>query len=75
MDADAEDSGEFSYRERGDGSVAVSWRGRVVVTLAGRQAARFLAGVRDADAASAQLWMARVTGNFKRGNERRPGRR
>jgi hypothetical protein len=67
--------GEFSYRVTRDGTVFVSWRGRVVVTLAGAKAERFLAGVRDADAAAAQLWMARVTGNFKRGNERGGRRR
>ena len=72
---DAGDSrGEFSYRATRDGTVFVTWRGRVVSTLAGAKAERFLAAVRDADAESAQLWMSRVTGNFKRGNERGPRR-
>jgi hypothetical protein len=65
---------DFAYRAHRDGTVSVSWRGRVVTRLAGRDAERFLAGVRDADTATAQRWMARVTGNFKRGNERRPHR-
>jgi hypothetical protein len=52
--------------------VRISHRGRHVVTLAGTQAATF---TRRADAATdeaaLQLLMARMTGNFKRGNERR----
>jgi hypothetical protein len=51
--------------------VRISWRGRVVTTLAGARAARFLRGAEGADEEAAQLLMARATGNFKRGNERR----
>jgi len=46
-------------------------RGRVVTTLAGVPAERFLRDVEGADEEAEQLLMARVTGNFKRGNERR----
>ena len=60
----------FTWHERADGSVAVAWHGRVVTTLRGREAVRFLAAVRDADTATAQRCMARATGQFKRGNER-----
>ena len=62
----------FSYREGKDGRVFISWHGRIVTTLRGMQARRFLASVRDADRRTAQLAMARVTGNFKRSNERPP---
>ena len=53
----------------------VSWRGRDVTTLAGAEASRFLSAAERADEGGRQLLMARVTGNFKRGNERagRPG--
>ena len=61
----------FSYRERGDGSVAISHRGRVVTMLRREAAKRFLARAADADAEGRQQLMARATGNFKRGNERR----
>ena len=57
----------FSYRVRKGEEVAVYWRGREVTLLRGVNAARFLERVRAGDA---QLEMARVTGNFKRGNER-----
>jgi hypothetical protein len=69
-----DNAGRFTYRVTHDGTVFVAWRGRVVTTLAGASAQRFLAGVRDADDATAQAWMARATGNFKRGNERGPRR-
>jgi len=65
---------EFSYRLVKDGSVRIYWRDRHVVTLAGPKAAAFRARVESADEHEAQLLMARVTGNFKRGNERAPGR-
>ena len=61
----------FSYRVSKDGKVFVSWRGRQVKTLAGRQARSFVARIEAMDAGEQQLEMARVTGNFKRGNERR----
>ena len=60
----------FAYRATKDGKVFVSWQGRDVTTLAGAQAARFLDEAERADDEGAQLLMARVTGNFKRGNER-----
>ena len=64
------DGERFSYSETADGRVRITWCGRVVATLAGKQAARFLERVAGADAEGAQLAMAKATGNFKRGNER-----
>lgn len=55
----------FSYRVQGS-DVVISRDGRRATTLRGAAASRFLARV-DADP---QLAMARVTGNYKRGNER-----
>lgn len=43
----------------------------MVTTLRGKDADRFLAKVVDADDQTAQMAMAKVTGNFKRGNERK----
>jgi hypothetical protein len=62
-------SESFSYGARKSGSVAISWRGRTVAILTGSAARRFLDRTRDASPSEAQLEMARVTGNFKRGNE------
>jgi len=61
---------EFSYRSSKDGTVFIDWRGRHVVTLKGKAAARFLSRAEEADEAEAQLLMAKATGNFKHGNER-----
>ena len=60
----------FAWASTKDGRVRISWRGKVVTTLAGGPAARFLEQVEHADDEAEQLLMARATGNFKRGNER-----
>jgi hypothetical protein len=65
------ESEPFSFRERKDGSVMIEWNGKRASVLTGARAARFLQTVAGADAARRQIEMARVTGNFKRGNERR----
>src|SRR5690606_36544785 len=57
----------FTYRRVGD-DVVVYHHGRVAATLRGWRAADFLAR---AGAGDDQLLMARVTGNYRRGNERR----
>lgn len=61
----------FSWQVTKDRRVRISRRGRVVRTLTAAPAARFLREVEGADEEAAQLLMARVTGNFKRGNEPR----
>ncbi len=60
----------FSYLARADGTIVVRYRGAPVTLLRGRAADRFTTRLDGADAAAAQQLMARVTGNFKRGNER-----
>lgn len=50
------------------GEVVISHHGRVATTLRGRRAADFLEDVEDEDA---QELMARLTGNYRHGNERR----
>lgn len=61
----------FSYATRADGSVVIRYHTAPVTLLRGKAAARFMTRMSSADAAAAQLLMARATGNFKRGNERR----
>jgi hypothetical protein len=61
---------EFSYRSTKDGKVLISWEGRQVVTLAGARAQTFLVRAEGLQGEELQLQLARVTGNFKRGNER-----
>ncbi len=58
----------FGYERRGDGSVVITRYGKQVTVLRSAVAARFLSDVVDGDP---QQVMARVTGNYRRGNERR----
>ena len=68
------DDEPFEYRATKDGRVRIAFRGRVVTTLAGAAAERFLARAQAAGAEdeALQQLMARATGHFKHGNER-PG--
>ena len=61
----------FSYRATQNGRILISYRGRLVTTLAGKTASRFAATIESADSSAAQLAMAKATGHFKHGNERR----
>ena len=63
--------GEFDYCVTGDRRVRIAWRGKHVVTLAGARARSFLARSAHLEGQALQQLLARVTGNFKRGNERR----
>lgn len=56
----------FEYEVRGE-EVVIFHHGRRATTLRGRRASDFLAEIEGGDA---QLLMARLTGNYKRGNER-----
>ena len=60
----------FSYRATKDGKVFLFWQGKQVKVLKGMVAQKFLRDVVDVDQQGAQLMMAKITGNFKRGNER-----
>jgi len=57
----------FEFRVDGADTVTVLHHGKVAARLRGGTAARFLDEVERGDA---QLLMARVTGNYRRGNER-----
>ncbi|GAA0367286.1 hypothetical protein [Micromonospora gifhornensis] len=57
----------FTYRLRKNGDVELLHHGRLATVLRGAAAARFLI---DVDSSDPQELMARVTGNYKHGNER-----
>ena len=61
----------FSFFEGNDGRVRISWRGKQVAVLAGTKAQRFLLRIAHAAPEERQLQLARITGNFKRGNEKK----
>ncbi len=60
----------FGYRANKDGTVFLEFRGCVVKTLKATEASRFLGRIETLQGLEAQLVMAKLTGNFKRGNER-----
>lgn len=60
----------FTYRIIKGGKVLIFWKGRIVITLASSRADRFRERIAGLDDREVQLLLARVTGNFKRGNER-----
>ena len=60
----------FTFRARKNGEVEILHRGRRATTLRGTVARDFLATAAAGDEAELQQVMARLTGNFKRGNER-----
>lgn len=60
----------FTYRSRKGGAVEVLHRGRLAATLRDFDAQAFLVEVTSCSSRDAQQLMARLTGNYKRGNER-----
>jgi len=60
----------FSYSISKDSKVFISYEGKQVTTLSGKNAEKFISKIDGAVGKDAQLIMAKVTGNFKRGNEK-----
>jgi hypothetical protein len=60
----------FSYRTTKDGRVFLFWYQKQVKILKGPAAQKFLQDIADEDERGTQLLIAKITGNFKRGNER-----
>jgi hypothetical protein len=60
----------FTWRQRKNGDVEILHRGRVASTLRGNEAADFLAEANGSELIDLQPLMARITGNYKHGNER-----
>lgn len=59
----------FSYRVSKDKKVFLIWHEKQVMILKGKESEKFLGKIEKADKLEAQLIMAKVTGNFKHGNE------
>lgn len=60
----------FSYKVSKDNKVFVFWYDKQVMILKGKESEKFLAKIEKADSKESQLILAKVTGNFKRGNEK-----
>lgn len=59
----------FEFDVRKSGEVVIRHHGRLAATLRGKEAERFVAQAQREDAAAMQQRMARLTGNYRRGNE------
>jgi hypothetical protein len=64
------DDDPFTWQRTKDGRVRVFRAGSLVATIVGRRADRFLSVVDSGDEDAFQQALARLTGNYKRGNER-----
>ncbi len=60
----------FDYQASKDGRVMLRAHGKIVKTLAGREASQFLAKASGLEGQDLQLLLARATGQFKFGNEK-----
>jgi hypothetical protein len=61
----------FSYKSSKDKKIFIYWYSKLVMILKGKESEKFLARIANADFQESQLIMAKVTGNFKRGNEKK----
>lgn len=61
----------FEWRTSADDTVFVSRGGRQVVVVGGAAGAKLAAQLATASDTTAQQLLARATGNYRRGNERR----
>jgi hypothetical protein len=63
----------FTWRQRKNGDIDILHKGRLASTLRGHDAADFLAQASGSAPIALQPLMARITGNYKHGNERLAG--
>lgn len=60
----------FDYQITKDKRVLLYYENKLIKTLAGKAAAKFITQIEGLDWYEEQLVLAKATGNFKRGNER-----
>lgn len=60
----------FTFRQRKGGVVEILHHGRLAATLRGADALELLNDLASSSPSDGQQLMARLTGNYKRGNER-----
>lgn len=60
----------FSYKLSKDKKVFIFWHEKQVMILKGKESEKFLVKIERSDKIEAQLIMAKITGNFKHGNEK-----
>jgi len=60
----------FSYKITKDKKVFIYWNGKQVSILKENESEKFLTKIQNANLKESQLIMAKITGNFKHGNEK-----
>ena len=70
MGIDYQDDLGFVHRVIKNGNVLISHKGKLATTLRGAKAITFIDEMNTSNFIEQQQLMARVTGNYKRGNER-----
>lgn len=60
----------FTYQTLKNETIRIFWEGRCVMTLGGKRAEKLASELAEANEDEVQALLQRVTGNFKRGNER-----
>jgi hypothetical protein len=61
----------FDYKVLKD-KVRIQWNGKPVMMLKGISAQKLIKKIENAEGMEVQLILAKITGNFKRGNEKNP---
>ena len=64
------DEKPFSYRKYKNEKISIYWNAREIMILKGKKADKFSSQMENATEFDAQIMMAKITGNFKHGNER-----
>ena len=64
------DEEPFDYQITKDKRVLLYYEGKLIKTISGKIASKFISQIEATDWQETQLILAKVTGNFKRGNER-----
>ena len=59
----------FRYTSTKSGLIQISYNGKIITKLKGKEGSKFLAKIEADDPENAQLVMAKMTGHFKHGNE------
>lgn len=65
-----EDNLPFTYKLIGTDKAQIFYMNRLVFTAVGKNFQKLEKAIHDVDAYKIQLCLAKMTGNFKRGNER-----
>lgn len=60
----------FTFQVNKDGSIKIFHHGQLATSFRAKKASQVISKLERLDEAGQQHWMARLTGNYKHGNER-----